>query len=150
MSIPGSYLTIQVNGAVIAETTDVSMKIAAKPLDSTTKDSGLNAEHLGGTVKIAVGGKYLMSESGSNWEALYTSFKTGAIVTVEYIRSITNFFRGYGVIKKLNFTGGNSDSLVTGSYGIIIRQIISGSTDSVTVDSTIITVDSTTITSDRI
>jgi hypothetical protein len=119
MGILGSYLNIEVDGLLVAETTDVNMKIEAKALDATTKVSGYNYECIGGTVKIAIAGSYLMSQDGANWEALWASFNAGSNVTVAYYRDAVNFFSGYGIIKRLTIKGGNSDELITGGYGIM-------------------------------
>jgi len=128
MSIPGSYLTIEVDGATVAETTDVNMKVMAKALDSTSKDSGLNAEYIGGLTRIAMAGSFLMSADGANWTALWDSFNAGSAVTVGYFRNEVNFLNGTGIIKKLTTKGGNSDSLVTGAYGVRFTFTDSSST----------------------
>ena len=118
MGIPGSYLTVAVNGSVIAETTDVNIKVEAKALKSTSMDSGLNAEHIAGSVKLALAGRYLFASNGDNWNALFNFMKEGDEVQVAFYRNAVNFLSGWGVIRKLNPAGGNSDSLVTGMYGI--------------------------------
>ena len=118
MSIPGSYLTIEVDGATVAETTDVNMKVMAKALDSTSKDSGLNSECIGRLTRIAMAGSFLMSADGGNWDKLWDSFSGGESVYIYYYRDGINFLSGVGVIKKLTTKGGNSDSLVTGTYGL--------------------------------
>lgn len=118
MSILGSYLTLEVDGSTIAETTDVNMKIVAKALDTTSKESGLNTEVIGGGVKILIAGTYLMSSDGANWDTLWSSFKDRSKVTVGYFRNGVNFLLGHGILKKLTAKGGIADSLITGTYGI--------------------------------
>jgi hypothetical protein len=118
MSIPGSYLVLEVDEEIIAETTDVSLKIVSKALDTTSKDSGLNAEYIGGKVMIAIAGGYLLASSGANWEALFDYMHGGTSMTVEFYRDGVYFFNGAGYLKKLSLTGANSDSLTTGVYGI--------------------------------
>lgn len=118
MGIPGSYLTLEVGATTVAETTDVNLKVAAKALDSTSKSSGLNSEYIGGTVRIAAAGSFLMASDGANWSTLWSSFKDGDEVVVHYYRNGVGFLSGNGVIKKLTMKGGLSDSLITGTYGL--------------------------------
>ena len=119
MGIPGSYLYLTMDGSTIAETTDVSLKFQAKAIDKTTKDSGFNAEFMGGTVKVAIAGTFLVASDGSNWDTLWAAFEDGTEVDVNYLRHGTQFLSGTGIVKKLTLKGGNSDELVTGTYGIL-------------------------------
>jgi len=118
MGIPGSYLTVTVNGAVIAETTDVNIKIEAKALKATSQDSGVNSDHVAGVVKLGIVGRYLLASNGDNWTALFGYVNEGTEVEVAFYRDSVNFLSGWGLMRKLNPKGGNSDTLVTGMYGI--------------------------------
>jgi len=114
MAILGTYLVLKLNDEVIAEATDVEMRIKAKPLNTTTKESGLNAEFIGGMVVIAIAGKYLFTED--NWDTLFGMI--GSEVGVSLFRDEVQFLGGNGILKKLSAQGGNSDQTITGAYGI--------------------------------
>ena len=114
----GSYLVIKVDGSVIAEAADVSLKIIAKKLDSTSQDSGLNTACSPGKVKIGIAGKFLYASDGANWEALYEYVKAGTnLDTVMYFNDGA-ILNGRGILKKLNLKGANSKEKVTGTFGI--------------------------------
>ena len=113
----GTYLTLTLEGSVIAEASSVSIKVVASALDSTSKDSGLYSGGAGGLVKIGVAGSFLYAASG-NWSDLYDYQKAGTAVTVTMWRGGVEFISGEGVIKKLSMTGSDPGSHITGAYGI--------------------------------
>lgn len=136
MSLLGTYLTLSINGAVIAETTSVSMKMQSKAIDRTSHDSGLYAEFEGGKVDIAMAGRYLMATSGANWDVLWTAFNAGIVVDVILMQNGLSLLEGSAVIAKLRLSGGNSDKAVTGGYGLRYRP-----TEAVPETTTIVTED---------
>jgi len=137
MGIPGSYLYLTIDGSTVAETTDVNLKVQAKAIDKTSKDSGFNAEFMGGTVRVAIAGTFLVASDGANWETLWTAFKDGTEVDINYLRHGTQFLSGTGIVKKLTLKGGNADELVTGTYGILHK----GELNTTAVDDTLLTED---------
>ena len=149
MSLLGSYLILKVDGSIIAETTNVSMKLVAKALEASCKQTGLYAEFIPGTVDVAIAGEYLVASDGANWDALWNAFKAGTEVTVTLLRYGVEVTSGTAIIVILRTSGADSGSLVTGGYGLRYKpgaNVIFNTT----VDSTTITVDSTLITSDQI
>jgi len=148
MAILGTYLTLEIDGEVIAETVNVNLKMKGKPLDGTSQSSGIASTYSGGALSVAIGGKYLMATTGANWDTLWASFRAGTEISVALYRSGVALLTGFGIIAKLNQNGKDSKDKVTG--GFALRYYPETTLESITVDSTVITVDSTTITADRI
>jgi len=147
MALLGTYMILKIDGAVIAETTSVSMLVKAKALDVSTYDTGLHGTFIGGKVEAAIAGTYLMATTGANWDVLWTAFRAGTEVDVDLYRSGAVMTSGTAVIVKLRISGGNADKVITGGYAL---KYYPSSSSSITVDSTTITVDSTLITADAI
>lgn len=124
MSLLGAYLILKIDGSVIAETTSVNMLVKAKPLDSTTYDSGMNAEFIGGKVSIAMAGTFLMASSGANWDVLWAAFRLGTAIEVILYRDTTQMFTSTARIVKLRLSGGDSGKLITGGYGLMCSQVV--------------------------
>lgn len=125
MALRGDYLVIKANHygsgtthQVIAETTSCSLDLSAEALETTSQDSGLHAEFIGGKVSGTVSGDYLLATTGTNFTDLFNSMNAGVQVDVGVYRSGTKFIDCLGVITSLSLSGGNSDSLATGSYTI--------------------------------
>jgi len=117
MSLLGSYLVLKVEGAVIGETTSVSLKMTATGLDRTSQDSGLRSSYSAGKVKVGMAGAFLFA-SGGNWETLYSYLKTGAEMGISLFVNGAEILSGFGIMKKLSLKGADEASLVTGAYGI--------------------------------
>jgi hypothetical protein len=125
MALLGYKLTVKVQqhssgvvNEVIAATTDVSMDLTAEELETTSQDSGLHAEYLGGKVSGTISGSYLLAATGDQFTNLFNHFNAGTTIEVEVYRDTTKFIECDGIITALNLSGGNSDTLVTGSYTI--------------------------------
>ena len=141
----GTYLTLSLDGSVIAETTDVNMMIKSKAINVSSHDTGLHGAFIGGKVRIALAGGYLLASSGANWDILWAAHRAGTTMVVTLKRDENSILNGPGLLVKLSLNGGDSGKAITGKYGLLVNP-----TGSVTVDSTIITVDSTLITTDMI
>lgn len=114
----GTYLVIEIDGEVIAEATNVNLKVIADSLDKTSKDDGLNGTFLAGLVKIGLAGEFLLASDSSNWDKLYDLLSTRDQAVVTLFFDGVEKLGGFGIVKKLSMTGANSDSLVTGKWGI--------------------------------
>lgn len=118
MGIPGSYLLVKCNGAIIAESTDVNLKVIVSKLDGTHQGSGVNAVYVPGSVKIGIAGSFLYASDGTNWATLYDYLAAGSEFEIVFYRDGTEFFGGGGILKKLSMKGSNAKEGITGSYGI--------------------------------
>ena len=118
MAALGTYLTLELDGDVIAETTELSIKIEADALESTTKDSGINATFIAGKYKAGLAGTFLLATNGANFDTLYTLINTATSMDVVVYYNGSAILNGTGIMKQLSETGANSDTLVTGKYGI--------------------------------
>jgi len=125
MAILGYKLTVKVQqhssgsvNEVIAATTDVSLDITAEALETTSQDSGLNAEYIGGKVSGTISGSYLLASDGDQFTNLFAHANAADVLEIEVHRDTTKFIDCDGVITSLNLSCGNSDQLVTGSYTI--------------------------------
>lgn len=125
MALLGYKLTLRVQqhssgvvNEIIAASTDVSLDITAEALETTTQTSGLNAEFIGGKVSGTVSGSYLLAADGEQWTNLFAHVNAGNVLEVEIYRDTVKFIDCDGVITSIGLSGGNSDSLVTGSYSI--------------------------------
>jgi hypothetical protein len=125
MAILGYKLTVKVQqhssgtiNEVIAATTDVSMDLTAEALETTSQDSGLNAEYIGGKVSGTITGSYLLASDGGQFTNLFNHMNNGDVLEIEVYRDTTKFIECDGVLTSLNLSGGNADTLVTGSYTI--------------------------------
>jgi hypothetical protein len=125
MAILGYKLVLKVqqhsSGTInepIAATTDVSLDLSAEALETTSQDSGLNAEFIAGKVSGTVSGSYLLASDGEQFTNLFAHMNAGDVLEVELYRDSTKFIECDGVITSLGLAGGNSDVLVTGSYSI--------------------------------
>ena len=125
MALLGYKLTLRVQqhssgvvNEIIAASTDVSLDITAEALETTSQTSGLNAEFIGGKVSGTVSGSYLLAADGEQWTNLFAHVNAGNVLEVEIYRGTVKFIDCDGVITSIGLSGGNSDSLVTGSYSI--------------------------------
>ena len=125
MALLGYKLTLRVQqhssgvvNEIIAASTDVSLDITAEALETTSQTSGLNAEFMGGKVSGTVSGSYLLAADGEQWTNLFAHVNAGNVLEVEIYRGTVKFIDCDGVITSIGLSGGNSDSLVTGSYSI--------------------------------
>jgi|AntRauTorckE6833_2_1112554.scaffolds.fasta_scaffold03195_5 hypothetical protein len=125
MALLGYKLTLRVQqhssgvvNEIIAASTDVSLDITAEALETTSQTSGLNAEFIGGKVSGTVSGSYLLAADGEQWTNLFAHVNAGNVLEVEIYRDTVKFIDCDGVITSIGLSGGNSDSLVTGSYSI--------------------------------
>lgn len=116
--IPGSYMVLRISGEVVAETTSVSVKMAAKKLETTSQDNGLNAGYEQGKVKLGLFGAFLLATDRANWTTLYGKVKDGLEVGVSLLVQGAEVFNGYGILKRLSLSGRDAKNLITGAYGI--------------------------------
>lgn len=103
---------------IIATTTDLSLDLTAEALESTSSESGLNAEFEGGKVSGTVSGSYLLAEDGDQFQNLFTHMNAADKIEVEIYRDTTKFIECEGIITSLNLSGGTSDMFLTGAYTI--------------------------------
>lgn len=125
MALLGYKLTLRVQqhssgtvNEVIAASTDVSLDLSAEALETTSQDSGMNAEFIGGKVSGTVSGSYLLASTGEQFTNLFTHMNAGTTLEVEIYRDSAKFIDCDGIITSIGLSGGNSDSLLTGSYSI--------------------------------
>ena len=120
MAIRGVYLVLKLDGEIVAETINVSMKMIVKGLDRTSQDTGLNAAFMSGKVKIGIAGTYLMASDNSNWTTLYGSLNSSFAIGLYLNESM--LLNGYGILKKLSLKGSDSKKNLTGTYGIRFNE----------------------------
>ena len=125
MALRGDYLTLRVQqhssgvtNEVIAESTSVSVDFSAEALETTNQASGLNASFIGGKVTGTISGDYLLASTGDQFSRLFVHMNAGDTIEVVVYRSGTVWISTDGVLTSLSLGGGNSDSLVTGSYAL--------------------------------
>jgi hypothetical protein len=124
-SLRGDKLTVRVQqttsgvaNSVIAATTSVNLDITAEALETTSQDDGLFATYIGGKVSGSISGDFLLASTGEQYTNLYNHMASGDTVEVDVYRDTTIIMNAEGVITGLSLTGGNSDTLTTGSYSI--------------------------------
>ena len=119
MAILGYYLVLKLDGEIIAESTNVNLKVIAKAMDRTSKVNGVTSEYMPGKVTIGIAGRYLVATNGANWQTLYDYQAAGTEFALVFYRDGVEFFGGLGILKKLSLRGGSEVDLITGTYGII-------------------------------
>ena len=119
MAILGYYLVLKLDGEIIAESTNVNLKVIAKAMDRTSKVNGVTSEYMPGKVTIGIAGRYLVATNGANWQTLYDYQSAGTEFALAFYRNGVEFFAGAGILKKLSLKGGSKEDLVTGTYGIL-------------------------------
>ena len=135
MGILGSYLVLKIAGEVVAESTNVNLKLASKVLETTSQDNGVNAGYEAGGIKIAIAGRFLYVAEG-NWDVLYDYI--GGEMGVGFFRNGVEFLNGYGVLKSLSLKGADSKERITGTYGIRYNYLSSiPSVEAITTESEI-------------
>jgi hypothetical protein len=122
MALRGDLLTVKVLHtsveALIAETTSVNIDFSADALETTSQTDALNAAFIAGKVTCTISGDYLLAAAGTQFTNLFTHMNAGTLMEVTVYRSGTAFLEGDGVLTSLSLSGGNSDSLTTGSYSM--------------------------------
>jgi len=125
MALRGDKLTVRVQqttsgvaNSVIAATTSVNLDITAEALETTSQDDGIFATYIGGKVSGSISGDFLLASTGEQYTNLYNHMAAGDTVEVDVYRDTTIIMNAEGVITGLSLTGGNSDTLTTGSYSI--------------------------------
>lgn len=118
MASLGTYLVLEIDNEIIADTIDVRLRALADALEDTTKEDGLNASFIQGIVKIGIAGSFLLASSLTNWNRLYNLINAGSQAVVKLYFDGVEILSGFGIVRKLSKKGGNSDDLVTGNYGI--------------------------------
>lgn len=121
MGLHGAYMVLKVDDSVIAETTKVNLKVTAKPMDSTSQDSGINGSFTTGKVMVGIGGAFLYATS--DYSSLYTYLNAGTQMGVIVYVDGNGIINGYGIMKKLSAKGANADENITGAYGIRITSM---------------------------
>ena len=119
MAILGYYLVLKLDGEIIAESTNVNLKVIAKAMDRTSKVNGVTSEYMPGKVTIGIAGRYLVATNGANWQTLYDYQAAGTDFALSFYRNGVELFWGSGLLKKLSLRGGSEVDLITGTYGII-------------------------------
>ncbi len=118
MASLGLYLVLEIDNEIIAEAIDIKLRALADALEDTTKEDGLNASFIQGLVKIGIAGSFLLASSLTNWDRLYNLINSATPATITLYFNGEEVLAGLGIIRKLSKKGGNSDTLVTGNYGI--------------------------------
>ncbi len=103
---------------IVAESTSVTVDFSAEALETTSQSSGLNATFIAGKVTATASGDFLIASDASNLTGLFALMNAGTSLSVTVYASSTPIFEGDGIITSLSVSGGNSDALATGSYGL--------------------------------
>lgn len=124
-SLRGDKLTVKVQQhasgtvkEVVAATTSVNLDISADALETTSQDDGLFATYIGGKVSGNISGDYLLASTGDQYTNLYNHMAAGTTIEIEVYRDTTVIMTADAVITSLSLTGGNSDTLTTGAFGL--------------------------------
>jgi hypothetical protein len=125
MALRGDLLVIRASdegsGSVpklIAETTSVNIDFSADALETTSQTDALNATFIAGKVTCTLSGDYLLASAGTQFSTLFGYMNAGTLIECDVLRNGAKFLDGNGVITSLSLSGGNSDTLTTGSYSI--------------------------------
>lgn len=124
-SIRGDKLTIRLQqnssgtvNKVIAATTSCNVDMSADPLETTSKDDGIDATFMPGKLSGTASGDFLVASDGEQYTNLYTYAGAGDAIVWELYRDGTLYLYGTGYITSISQTGANSDALVTGAYSM--------------------------------